>query len=95
MKTSINDRGEEVTEEVWEDSQQASPEPEQASPAASEQPQAQRAASEKPQASPAASPEKSQPDDALKEQPGQSAHYRITAACMGGQFSWGIGMYIF
>ena len=81
MKTTINDRGEEVTEEVWEDSQQASPEPDQASPAASAQPQAQRAASERPHASPAASPEKSQQDDALKEQPGQFAHHNITAAC--------------
>lgn len=83
MKTTINDRGEEVTEEVWEDSQQASPEPDQASPAASAQPHPQRAASEPPQASPAASPEKSQQDDALKEQPGQFAHHNITAACKG------------
>ena len=76
MKTTINDEGEEVTEEVWEDSQQASPEPEEASQAASEQPSGQRAASEQPQKARAASaqaspsPEKSQ-DDALKERPGQ------------------------
>lgn len=80
MKTTINDKGEEVTEEAWEDSQEASPEPQQAASeqpnrqrAASEQSREQRAASEQPQEAPSVSPEKSQQDDALKEQPGKQA----------------------
>lgn len=62
MQTVINDKGEEVTEEVWEDSQQASPQPENAPKAASEQPQASPSEP---------SPAKASQDDALKEQPGQ------------------------
>lgn len=69
MKTTINDKGEEVTEEVWEDSQQPSPSPEPQK-AVPEQPQRHRAASEQVQEAPSNSPEKSQQDDALKEQPG-------------------------
>ena len=70
-RTTINDRGEEVTEEVWEDTQEAS---------ASEE-QADEANAEQPQGSPADSPAASSPaskgpagaleDVALKEQPGQ------------------------
>ena len=70
-RTTINDRGEEVTEEVWEDTQVAS---------ASEE-QADEANAAQPQGSPADSPAASSPaskgpagaleDVALKEQPGQ------------------------
>lgn len=60
-RTTINDRGEEVTEQVWEDSQEVS-----ASQQTDGQPDAAPAAN-----SPAGkSPEKAPADDALKEQPG-------------------------
>ena len=59
MHTTINDRGEEVTEEVWEDTQEATASGEQADGAIAAQPQT----------SPAGSPAKE--DEALKEQPGQ------------------------
>lgn len=66
MRTTINDRGEEVNEEVWENSQEAAPSEEQEDEAAIAQPQASAARS------PAGkSPEKASQDDALKEQPGQ------------------------
>lgn len=64
--TTINDRGEEVTEEVWEDTQEASASGEQAHEAAVVQHQGS------PADSPAAkSPAKAAEDSALKEQPGQ------------------------
>ena len=67
--TTINDRGEEVTEEVWEDTQEAS--------ASGEQPQEAIAAQHEvsPADSPSAkSPARASEDSALKEQPGQSKH---------------------
>lgn len=66
MHTAINDRGEEVTEEVWEDSQDASTPEEQDEQADRRQPKA--SAAEMPVSK---SPEKALQDDALKEQPGQ------------------------
>ena len=61
--TTINDRGEEVTEEVWEDTQEAS--------ASGEPIAAQHEVS--PADSPTAkSPARASEDSALKEQPGQS-----------------------
>ncbi|KAA6424838.1 MAG: DNA polymerase delta subunit [Trebouxia sp. A1-2] len=65
MHTAINDRGEEVTEEVWEDSQDASTPEEQDEQADRRQPKA--SAAEMPVSK---SPEKALQDDALKEQPG-------------------------
>ena len=61
MRTSINDKGEEVSEEVWEDTQ----------PASASQEAADGSVAAKPQDSPAGSPVKASEDDALKEQPGQ------------------------
>lgn len=66
MRTAINDRGEEVTEEVWEDSQDASTPEEQDQQADARQPQVSAARSPV-----SKSPEKALQDDALKEQPGQ------------------------
>ncbi|KAL0020891.1 hypothetical protein WJX77_007890 [Trebouxia sp. C0004] len=60
MRTVINDRGEEVTEEVWEDSQDASTTEEQD----------EQADGRHPRVSAATNPEKALQDDALKEQPG-------------------------
>ncbi|KAL0023387.1 hypothetical protein WJX79_001953 [Trebouxia sp. C0005] len=68
MHTAINDRGEEVTEEVWEDSQDASTPEEQDEQADRRQPKA--SAAEMPVSK---SPEKALQDDALKEQPGKPA----------------------
>lgn len=66
MRTAINDRGEEVTEEVWEDSQDAATPEEQDEQAVARQPRV--SAAESPVSK---SPEKALQDDALKEQPGQ------------------------
>jgi len=66
VRTAINDRGEEVTEEVWEDSQDASTPEEQDEQADARQPQVSAAKSPV-----SKSPEKALQDDALKEQPGQ------------------------
>ena len=69
-RTTINNRGEEVTEEVWEDTQEAS---------ASEEP-TDEAHVAQPQGSPANSPAAQDPagsseDVALKEQPGTQMPY--------------------
>lgn len=75
MRTTINDRGEEVTEEVWEDTQEASASEETAEEAIAAQPQGSPAAS-----SPAAkSPGGASEDIALKEQPGQRRHHNLFA----------------
>jgi len=66
MRTAINDRGEEVTEEVWEDSQDASTPEEQDEQADERHPEMSAARSPV-----GKSPEKALQDDALKEQPGQ------------------------
>ena len=66
MRTAINDRGEEVTEEVWEDSQDTSTPEEQDEPADARQPKVSAAKSPV-----SKSPEKAMQDDVLKEQPGQ------------------------
>ena len=65
-RTTINDRGEEVTEEVWEDTQEALAREEQTDKANAAQPQGS------PADSPAAKGSAGASDDvALKEQPGQ------------------------
>lgn len=66
MRTAINDRGEEVTEEIWEDNQDASTPEEQDEQADGKQPEESAARSPV-----SKSPEKASQDDALKEQPGQ------------------------
>lgn len=68
MRTAINDRGEEVTEEVWEDSQDTSTPEEQEEPADARQPKVSAARSPV-----SKSPEKAMQDDVLKEQPGNGA----------------------
>ena len=69
--TTINDRGEEVTEEVWEDTQEASASGEQAHEAAVVQHQGSPADSPAANSPAAKSPAKAAEDSALKEQPGQ------------------------
>lgn len=66
MRTTINDKGEEVTEEVWEDTQEAAGSEQHGDAAGVGRPQ--RSASGSPASN---SPEKASQDDALKEQPGQ------------------------
>ncbi|KAL0049157.1 hypothetical protein WJX82_007778 [Trebouxia sp. C0006] len=68
MRTAINDRGEEVTEEIWEDNQDASTPEEQDEQADGKQPEESAARSPV-----SKSPEKASQDDALKEQPGKPA----------------------
>lgn len=70
MRTTINDRGEEVTEEVWEDSQEASASGQQEDEADGGEPQVAVTSSPAGNSPAADSPEKTSQDDALKEQPG-------------------------
>lgn len=62
MRTTINDRGEEVTEEVWEDTQEA---------AGGKEEQVDGAVAAQPQASPSPTDSPAKEDEPLKEQPGQ------------------------
>ena len=69
MSTAINNRGEEVTGEVWEDSQDASTPEEQDEQTDGRHPRVSAATSPV-----GKSPEKALQDDALKEQPGQCVY---------------------
>lgn len=70
-RTTINGRGEEVTEEVWEDTQEASASEEQADEANAAQPQGSPADSPASNSPAAKGPAGASDDVALKEQPGQ------------------------
>lgn len=81
MRTTINDRGEEVTEEVWEDTQEASATEEQAGGAVAAQPQGSPGSGPAANSPAAKSPAGASEDIALKEQPGQYRYRKLFACC--------------
>ena len=78
-RTTINDRGEEVTEEVWEETQEASASEQQTDEANAAQPQGSPADSSAANSPASKGPARASEDVALKEQPGQQGHSTIFA----------------